>query len=56
MIDLHIQEVLEEVRDSITEHLEEVELFDDSESRFGSAEDLLQEILDKVSPLIERDA
>lgn len=55
MIDLHIQEVLEEVRDSITAHLEDAELIDDAEDRFAAAEEIMQEILDKLSPLIERD-
>jgi hypothetical protein len=55
MIDLHIQEVLEEVRDAITAHLEEADLIEDAEERFSAAEEVMQEILDKISPLIERD-
>lgn len=55
MIDLHIQEVLGEVRDAISEHLEGVEHFEDPEDRFGAAEELLQDILDRISQLIEMD-
>lgn len=56
MIDLHALEVVEEVRDAISEHLDEAELIEDAEERFCAAEELLQEILEKISPLIERDS
>lgn len=56
MIDLHIVEVLEEIRDSISEHLSELEGADDIESRAAMAEELLQEILETISPFIERES
>jgi hypothetical protein len=53
MIDLHTQEVLEEIRDSINNYLEESEGTDSGLPE--EAEDLLVEILDKLAPLLERD-
>jgi hypothetical protein len=55
MIDLHVVEVLEEIRDSISEHLSEIEGAEDVESRAALAEELLQEILETISPFIERE-
>lgn len=49
MIDFHTQEVLEEIRDAIEAHLESDDVGN------SVAEDLLQDILDKVCPLLDRD-
>jgi hypothetical protein len=53
MIDLHIQEALEEVRDTLSNYMSEAEMFDDTDERLASAEEVMQEVLDKITALIE---
>lgn len=55
MIDFHVREVLEEIKDMTSSHLEDAESLD-PDDRVSSAEDLLQEIMEKIEPLLEREA
>lgn len=55
MIDLHKNEVLQEILDQINEYFEINDELDDAE-RYMAAEELLQEILDRISPIVEREA
>ncbi len=54
MIDLHTQEVLLELLDQISEHMETVDELDDDD-RLSATESILQDIQDKLSSLVERD-
>ena len=55
MIDLHSREVLQEIRDLIIEFFEGNENYDDPTDRYTAAEDLLQDVQDRIEPLIESD-
>jgi len=54
MVDFHAQEVIEEINDVVSEHLDSLDSFEDLEARAYASEDLLQEVLDKLLPLVER--
>jgi hypothetical protein len=55
MINFETQEVLEEIKDLISAHQEAAEDMDDDE-KLSTSEDILQDILDRIAPILEREA
>ncbi len=54
MLDLHTQEIILEVLEQISEHMESAEDMDDDD-RLSASESIIQEVHDKLSLLVDRD-